>query len=412
MVGVVAGGPQAQFQPPAEIRLRNLRSNPVEVTTMYFQLDAEQQAIQATVARFARERIAPHAAAWDATEHFPREIFGPLADLGLAGMTIPEKYGGTDLSRLTLAIVYETLAMADLSVVVWLAVHNMIASIIARWGDDALRQRYLPALAEGKLLGAFSLSEAGAGSDPTGLRMTARREGDSYILNGTKLWVTSGNVADVFVVFARTSDAPGGAGISGFVVEKGTPGFAAGKIEQKMGLHASPTTELIFTDCRIPATQRLGAEGQGLHIGLSALDGGRINVAAGATGVAQAACDIARDYARERQQFGHPIAEFQAIQFMLADMATQIDAARLLVYRAAVQMDERGHATKEAAMAKCFATDAAMRVTTDAIQVLGGYGYTRDWPLERFMRDVKVTQIFEGTNQIQRVVIARALLKE
>ncbi len=379
---------------------------------MFFQLDDEQQTIQATVARFAREQIAPHAAEWDISEHFPRELLRPLADLGLAGMTIPETYGGTDLSRLTLAIVYETLAMTDLSVVVWLAVHNMVAGIIARWADDALRQRYLPGMAAGELLGAFSLSEAGAGSDPTGLRATARRVGDSYILNGTKLWVTSGNVADVIVVMARTSDAPGGAGISSFLVERGTLGLAAGKVEHKMGLHASPTTELIFTDCRIPVSHRLGAEGQGLRIALSALDGGRVNIAAGATGVAQAACDIARDYARERQQFGHAIAEFQAIQFMLADMAMQIDAARLLAYRAATLLDERGQATKEAAMAKCFATDTAMRVTTDAIQVLGGYGYTRDWPLERFMRDIKVAQIFEGTNQIQRVVIARALLKE
>jgi alkylation response protein AidB-like acyl-CoA dehydrogenase len=379
---------------------------------MFFQLDEEQQAIQATVARFAREQIAPHAAEWDVSEHFPRELFRPLADLGLAGMTIPETHGGTDLSRLTLAIVYETLAMTDLSVVVWLAVHNMVAGIIARWADDELRQRYLPGMAAGELLGAFSLSEAGAGSDPTGLRATARRDGASYVLNGTKLWVTSGNVADVFVVMARTSDAPGGAGISSFLVPGSTPGIAAGKVEHKMGLHASPTTELIFTDCRIPATHRLGAEGQGLRIALSALDGGRVNIAAGATGVAQAACDIACDYARERQQFGHPIAEFQAIQFMLADMAIQIDAARLLAYRAATLLDERGHATKEAAIAKCFATDSAMRVTTDAIQVLGGYGYTRDWPLERFMRDIKVAQIFEGTNQIQRVVIARALLNE
>jgi len=264
----------------------------------------------------------------------------------------------------------------------------------------------------GDLLGAFSLSEAGSGSDPAGLRATARRTDDGYVLNGTKLWVTSGNVADVIIVMARTSDKSGGAGISAFIVEKGTPGFAIGKLERKMGLHSSPTAELIFDECRISVAQRLGEEGQGLRIALSALDGGRVNIGAGATGVAQAAFTVARDYARERKQFGQPIADFQGIQFMLADMAMQIDAARLLVYRAASLLDAHGTATKEAAEAKCFATDMAMRVTIDAIQVLGGAGYVRDWPLERFMRDIKVTQIFEGTNQIQRVVIARALLKE
>lgn len=379
---------------------------------MFGQLDDEQIAIQSVVSRFAREQIAPHAAEWDETDHFPRELFQPLAHLGLAGMTIPESYGGSELSKLTAVVVYETLAMADLSTVVWLAVHNMAAGIIARFGTAEQRQRWLPGMAAGHLLGAFSLSEAGAGSDPASMRATARRDGDDYILNGTKLWVTSGSVADVIVVMARTSDAPGGAGISAFVVEKATPGFAAGKIERKMGLHASPTAELIFTDCRIPASHLLGTEGQGLHIALSALDGGRANIAGGATGVAQAALDIATNYARERQQFKHAIAEFQGVQFLLADMAIGIEAARMLAYRAAALLDERGQATKEAAIAKCFATDTAMKVATDAVQVLGGAGYVRDWPLERFMRDIKVTQIFEGTNQIQRVVIARALLKE
>ena len=341
---------------------------------MFFELDAEQQAIQATVARFAREQIAPHAGEWDETHHFPREIFAPLAELGLTGLTVPEAFGGAELSKLSMALVYETLAMSDLSTVVWLAVHNMVAGIIARFGDAEQQARYLPRMVAGEALGAFSLSEAGSGSDAASLRATARRDGDSYILNGTKLWVTSGNVAEVIVVMARTSDAPGGTSISSFIVEQGTPGFAVGKVERKMGVHASPTAELIFTDCRIPASNRIGAEGQGLRIALSALDGGRINVGAGAVGTAQAAFDIARDYARERQQFGRHIAEFQGIQFMLADMA--------------------------------------MRVTTDAVQVLGGAGYVHDWPLERMMRDVKVTQIFEGTNQIQRVVIARALLKE
>ncbi len=378
---------------------------------MFGQLDEEQLAIQATVARFAREQIAPHAGEWDETEHFPRELLIPFADLGLMGMAIPEAYGGTALSRLTSIVAYEALAYADIATGIWLAVHNMVAGIIARHADESRRRRWLPTMAEGKLLGAFSLSEADAGSDSANLRTTARRDGDAYVLNGTKSWVSNGNVADVFVVMARTGES-GAKGISAFVVEAGTPGFRAGKVEKKMGMHSSPTTELIFEDCRIPATNLLGEEGQGLKIALAALDGGRVNVAACATGTAQAACDIAARYATERYQFGKPIAEFQGIQFMLADMAMQIDAARLLVYRAAAALDGRGRASKEAAMAKCFATDAAMRVTTDAVQILGGAGYVRDWPVERYMRDVKVTQIFEGTNQIQRIVIARELLKE
>jgi alkylation response protein AidB-like acyl-CoA dehydrogenase len=378
----------------------------------FMMLDEEQLAIQESVTRFARDQIVPNAPMWDETEHFPREMFRPLAELGLTGMAIPESFSGAAMSRLNMAVVYEALGGADLSTVVWLGVHNMVAGIIATFGNDEQRARWLPGMAEGRILGAFSLSEPGAGSDAAGLRATARRDGDSYVVNGTKLWVTNGSVAEVTVVMLRTGDAKGGAGISAFVVEAGTPGFRVGKVERKMGLHASPTAELIFTDCRIPAANRLGDEGQGLHVALSALDGGRINVAAGATGLAHAAFTIARDYARDRMQFGKRIAEFQAIQFMLADMAMQIDAARLLAYHAASVYDLRGHATKEAAEAKCFATDMAMKVAVDAVQVLGGAGYVRDWPLERFMRDVKVTQIFEGTNQIQRLVIARALLKE
>ncbi len=379
---------------------------------MFGVLEAEQIDIQQTVSRFAYEQIAPHAGKWDETGHFPRELMAPLAQLGLTGMTVSERYGGADLSRLSAAVAYEALAMADLSVVVWLGVHNMVAGIINRFGNTEQQERWLPAMVRGERLGAFCLSEAEAGSDAASLRTTARRDGDRYVLDGAKMWVTSGNVADVYVVMARTSDAPGGAGIAAFLVEAGTPGITIAKVERKMGLHASPTAEIVFTSCVVPAAQRLGEEGQGLHIALSALDGGRINIAAAANGVAQAALDIALRYATQRQQFKHQIAEFQAIQFMLADMAMNIDAARLLTYRAAALLDEKGNATKEAAMAKCFATDNAMRVTTDAVQVLGGAGYVHDWPLERFMRDVKVTQIFEGTNQIQRIVIARALIKQ
>ncbi|HEU5439279.1 MAG TPA: acyl-CoA dehydrogenase family protein, partial [Ktedonobacterales bacterium] len=333
------------------------------------------------------------------------------AEMGLAGLLAPESLGGSDLSRLTGALIYEQIGAADMSTAVWLAVHNMVTGLIAHYGDDKQRSRWVSHLAGGELLGAFALSEAHAGSDSANVRASATREGDAYILNGAKYWVTSAGVADVYVVFLRTADT-GARGISAFVVEQDTPGFSIGKIERKMGLHSSPTGELIFEHCRVPAGNRLGAEGDGLKIALSALDGGRINIGAIATGVAQAALDVATRYAQERLAFGKPIGAFEGIQFMLADMAMKVEAARLLVYKAGATMDEAGTATQAAAMAKCFATDAAMEVTTNAVQVLGGAGYVRDWPVERYMRDVKVAQIFEGTNQIQRLVVARSLLGE
>jgi alkylation response protein AidB-like acyl-CoA dehydrogenase len=377
----------------------------------FFALDDEQQAIRDAVRDFAQHEIAPHAEQWDEEGHFPREIFRPLAEMGLAGLLAPEDLGGSDLSRLTGALIYEQIGAADMSTAVWLAVHNMVTGLIAHYGDDEQRSRWVPHLAGGERLGAFALSEAHAGSDSANVRASATREGDGYILNGAKYWVTSAGVADVYVVFLRTADT-GARGISAFVVEKDTPGFSIGKIERKMGLHSSPTGELIFEHCRVHAGNRLGAEGDGLKIALSALDGGRINIGAIATGVAQAALDVATRYAQERLAFGRPIGAFEGIQFMLADMAMKVEAARLLVYKAGATMDEAGTATQAAAMAKCFATDAAMEVTTNAVQVLGGAGYVRDWPVERYMRDVKVAQIFEGTNQIQRLVVARSLLGE
>lgn len=377
----------------------------------FFALDDEQQAIRDAVRDFAQHEIAPHAERWDEESHFPREIFRPLAEMGLAGLLAPEDFGGSDLSRLTGALIYEQIGAADMSTAVWLAVHNMVTGLIARYGDDEQRAAFVPRMASGELLGAFALSEAHAGSDSANVRATATREGDAYILNGTKYWVTSAGVADIYVVFLRTADTAA-RGISAFVVEKDTPGFRIGKIERKMGLHSSPTGELIFEQCRVPAGNRLGKEGDGLKIALSALDGGRINIGAIATGVAQAALDVATRYAQERQAFGKPIGALEGIQFMLADMAMKVEAARLLVYKAGATMDETGTATQAAAMAKCFATDAAMEVTTNAVQVLGGAGYVRDWPVERYMRDVKVAQIFEGTNQIQRLVVARSLLGE
>ncbi len=380
---------------------------------MLFELDAEQLEIRDLVRKFARSEIAPNADRWDEESHFPRELFKPLAELGLAGLLVPEEYGGMALSRLMGAVIYEELAYADMSLSMWLSVHNMVAGLINRFGNDEQRRRWLPGMASGDLLGAFSLSEAHAGSDAANLRTMARRDGDVYVVNGSKYWVTNAGQADVYTVMVRTDANARSRGISTLVVERDTPGFSIGKIERKMGANSDPTGELIFEDCRIPVEQRLGAEGEGFKIALSALDGGRINIGAGSVGLAQAALDVATRYARERQAFGKPIGAFEGIQFMLADMATKIAASRLLVYNAASKYDAgAADATMAAAMAKCFATDSAMSVTTDAVQTLGGAGYVRDWPVERYMREAKVGQIVEGANQIQRMVIARALLGE
>jgi len=375
-----------------------------------FDLDEEQSEIRDMVRRFTEREITPHAEEWDETQHFPREVYSEMAKLGLMGMTTPEEYGGSALSRLSGVLVYEELAKGEMATSVGLSVHNMITGSIARFGNQEQRQRWVTKLAAGELLGAFSLSEAASGSDAASLQCRAESRDGSYVLNGTKMWVTNGGEADIYLLMARTSGGRGAAGISCFVVEKGTPGFSFGKTERKMGLHSSPTREIIFEDCNIPATNRISEEGQGFKIALSSLDGGRINIGAIAVGVAQAAFEVACNYAREREQFGHPLGAFQGVQFMLADMAMKIEAARLLVYEAAYRLDVGQSAGMHASMAKCFATDTAMEVTTNAVQVLGGAGYVRDYPVERYMRDVKVAQIFEGTNQIQRIVIARALL--
>jgi alkylation response protein AidB-like acyl-CoA dehydrogenase len=375
-----------------------------------FDLNEEQSDIRDMVRRFTAEKLTPYAESWDEQNYFPREVYSQMAGLGLMGMTTPEEYGGSALSRLTGALAYEELAKGDMATAVGLSVHNMITGSLARFGNEEQRRRWVPRLAAGELLGAFSLSEAGSGSDAASLQCRAELRGDAYILNGTKMWVTNGGEADIYMLMARAMPGRGAAGVSCFIIEKGTPGFHFGKTERKMGLHSSPTRELIFENCPIPVAQRLGQEGQGFKIALSSLDGGRVNIGAIAVGVAQAAFETATHYAQERTQFGQAIGAFQGIQFMLADMAIKIEAARLLVYEAAYKMDTGQSAGMYASMAKCFATDMAMEVTTNAVQVLGGAGYVRDYPVERYMRDVKVAQIFEGTNQIQRVVIARSLL--
>ena len=378
---------------------------------MKFDLDDEQSDIRDTVRRFTEQEITPNAEAWDEQAYFPRDIYTKMGELGLMGMATPEMYGGSALSRLTGALVYEELAKGEMATAVGLSVHNMVTGSIARFGSEQQRRQWVSALAAGKLLGAFSLSEAASGSDAASLQCHAERRDGGYVLNGSKMWVTNGGEADIYLLMARTGGKHvGSAGISCFVVEKGLPGFTFGKKERKMGLHSSPTRELLFEDCVLPVANRIGEEGQGFKIALSSLDGGRINIGAIAVGVAQAAFETASSYARTREQFGQPIGAFQGIQFMLADMAMKIEAARLLVYEAAYKLDVGQNASMYAAMAKCFATDTAMEVTTNAVQVLGGAGYVRDYPVERYMRDVKVAQIFEGTNQIQRVVIARALL--
>ncbi|HET9919472.1 MAG TPA: acyl-CoA dehydrogenase family protein, partial [Ktedonobacteraceae bacterium] len=306
---------------------------------MNFDLNEEQSEIRDMVRRFTEQEITPHAEAWDEQHHFPREVFQQMGELGLMGMTTPESYGGSELPRLTAALVYEELAKGDMATAVGLSVHNMVTGTLARFGGEEQRERWVRQLAAGKLLAAFSLSEAEAGSDAASLQCRAERQDDTYVINGTKMWVTNGGEANIYLLMARTRPGAGAAGISSFVVEKGTPGFSFGKTERKMGLHSSPTRELIFDACTIPAANRVGEEGQGLKIALSSLDSGRVNIGAVAVGVAQAAFETACNYSRERRQFGHPISSFEAIQFMLADMAMQIEASRLLVYKAASKLD-------------------------------------------------------------------------
>lgn len=383
---------------------------------MHFDLDEEQADIRTIVRQFTEQEIIPYAGVWDEQSYFPREIYTKMAALGLLGMTTPESYSGSMLNRLSGTLVYEELAKGDMATAVGLSVHNMITSLLALFGNEEQRQHWVPRLAAGDILGAFSLSEAASGSDAASLQCQAKLYDNYYLINGSKMWVTNGGEADLYLLIARSSSGTGNSGISCFVAEKGIAGFSFGKTERKMGLHSSPTRELIFTDCQLPVTNRIGEDGQGFKIALSALNNGRVNIGAIAVGVAQAAFETACTYAKEREQFGKPIGAFQGIQFMLADMAMKIEAARLLVYEAAYKLDQgqdKHNITQlamYASMAKCFASDMAMEVTTNALQILGGAGYVHDYPVERYMRDIKVAQIFEGTNQIQRIVIARALL--
>lgn len=378
---------------------------------MDFKLSDEQRLIRKAARDFATKELAPKAREWEEKGIFSQEIFEKMGELDFTGLYIPEEHGGTGVGRLTAALIFEEIAKGCFATAVYLSVHNMVAHLIYHHGNGEQRQRFVKPLAMGQKLAAYSLTEGEAGSDAAALSTSAVKTDGGYVLNGTKLYVTSGGVADIYAVMVRTDDSQRQKGISAVVVEKGTPGFTFGPHEPKMGLNSSPTTELNFNDCFIPEKNLLGEEGKGLNIALTALNGGRINIGASSTGLAQQAFDYALTYAHKRQQFGRPIVSFQGLQFLFADMASEIEAARLMVYRAAYLMDQGEPCVLEAAMGKRFATDMAMRVTTDAVQVLGGYGYMKSYPVEMYMRFAKVAQIFEGTNQIQRVVIARELSK-
>jgi alkylation response protein AidB-like acyl-CoA dehydrogenase len=376
-----------------------------------FYLTDEQRMIRDLARKVARERVAPHAARYDEAEAYPEDSMRAITEAGFYAIWVPEAYGGSDMGCLALALVCEEIAYACASSGTQYLDQALGGLPILLYGSEAQKKKYLPGLASGEILSAFSLSEPGAGSDAAGLKTTAVRRGDHYVLNGSKQWCTNGDHADVITVFATVDPSKRARGVTAFLVEKGTPGFEVGKKERKMGIRASPTVALHFTDCAIPVGQRLGAEGEGFKIAMATLDVTRPATGALAVGIAQAALDAAVGYAKERQQFGQPIAAFQGIQFMLADMAMQTHAARLMIHHAARQVDAgiRGN-TYEASMAKCWAGDAAMQVTTDAVQVFGGYGYTREFPVERFVRDAKIMQIYEGTSQIQRLIIAKELL--
>jgi alkylation response protein AidB-like acyl-CoA dehydrogenase len=377
-----------------------------------FTFSDEQKQLRKSVREFAEGEIAPHVLEWDEASHFPAELLPKLADMGLFGVIFPEKYGGAGLGYVEYTTVIEELARVDGSVGLFVAAHNSLCSNhIYKFGSEEQKRKYLVPLAQGKKLGAWSLTEPEAGSDAGGTRTTAVRDGDHWILNGSKTFTTNGTYADICVAMAVTDKSKDAHGISAFILEKGTPGFRPGKKENKLGMRASDTSEVIFTDCRIPSAQLLGPLGEGFIGSLKILDGGRISIAALGLGMAQGALEAATSYAKQRKQFGKAIAEFQAIQFKLADMATQVEAARLLVYQAAWLADQvEVRFTSESSMAKLFASEVAVRVANECVQIHGGYGFIKDYPAEKFYRDVKLCTIGEGTSEIQRLVIARQLL--
>ncbi|HXM98751.1 MAG TPA: acyl-CoA dehydrogenase [Candidatus Dormibacteraeota bacterium] len=379
---------------------------------MDFSFTEEQQHLRKSVREFAEGEIAPHVMEWDEQSVFPAEILPKLGEMGLLGVIFPEQYGGTGLGYIEYALVIEELARVDGSVGLIVAAHNSLCSNhIYKFGSEAQKEKFLKPLAQGKKLGAWSLTEPEAGSDAGGTRTTAVRDGNEWVINGAKTFTTNGHYADVCVAMALTDKSRGSHGISAFILEKGMTGFKPGKKENKLGMRASDTSEVIFSDCRVPAENLLGPEGEGFTGSLKILDGGRISIAALALGMAQGALEAATKYAKQRKQFGQAISEFQAVQFKLADMATEVEAARLLVFQAAWLADRQDvRFTREASMAKLFASEVAVRVANECVQIHGGYGFIKDYPAEKFYRDVKLCTIGEGTSEIQKLVIARQLL--
>jgi alkylation response protein AidB-like acyl-CoA dehydrogenase len=379
---------------------------------MDFKLSEDQRQFQAVAEAFARDEMEPHACEWDENSIFPVDTLRAAAALGFAGLYVREDVGGSGLTRLDAALVIEALSRACPSTAAYISIHNMASWMIDRFGDDPMRRRLLPDLCSMAHFASYCLTEPGAGSDAASLKTRAVRDGDHYVLNGSKAFISGGGAADVYVVMARTG-GEGPSGISCLAVPKDSPGLSFGAQEQKLGWKSQPTAQVIFEDCRVPADNLVGGEGEGFRIAMAGLDGGRINIAACSLGAAAASLERSIAYMKERRQFGRPLADFQGLQFRLADMATEMEAARLMVYRAAAMLDSGDpHATRAAAMAKRFATDAGFEIVNQALQLHGGYGYLRDFPLERYLRDLRVHQILEGTNEIMRVIIARNLLRD
>jgi len=377
---------------------------------MDFALTEDQRAVEDAARRFAVDRLAPYAAEWDEKAFFPVETMREAAALGFASIYVKSDVGGSEMSRLDAAIIMEELSAGCTSTAAFISIHNMASWMIDRYGNDAQRQRFLPALVTMEKIASYCLTEPGSGSDAAALKTRAVKDGEHYVLNGSKAFISGAGTSDVYVCMVRTGE-DGPKGISCVVVEKGTPGLSFGKHERKMGWNSQPTAQVIFEDCRVPVENRIGAEGEGFRIAMSGLDGGRINIGACSVGTARAALEEAQSYVSERKQFGRAIADFQATQFKLADMATELEASRLMIRNAASALDRRdGRATMLCAMAKRFATDIGFQVVNDALQLHGGYGYLRDFPIERFLRDLRVHQILEGTNEIMRLIIARRLL--
>ncbi len=378
---------------------------------MGFDLNEDQRAIEDAARQFATAELAPHSARWDEEEHFPVETLRKAAELGFAGIYVREDVGGSGLGRLDAALIFEALSYGDVSTAAFLSIHNMASWMIDKFGSDELRRKYLPRLSTMELIASYCLTEPGAGSDAASLRTTAKREGDHYVLNGSKAFISGAGVSDIYVVMVRTGEA-GARGVSTVVVEKGTPGLSFGAHEKKMGWRSQPTAIVNFDNCRVPIENRVGDEGDGFRFAMMGLDGGRLNIAACSLGGASLALDCAKSHLDTRHQFGKPLREFQALQFRLADMATELEAARLMVRRGAAALDAKHpEATQYCAMAKRFATDAGFDVANQALQLHGGYGYLKDYPIERIVRDLRVHQILEGTNEIMRVIIAREMFR-